>query len=147
MTGRKSLVKVAVAPALQEKLLSQGLDPQVLLEDFKLWKSGDDEDDSYIFARDGLNRNSKYLAHAHMLPTLEDALNSWNFAWTKHRKRTSDRYLFYVDGGLVYGYLLLDIVDDPGAHNVWKNEPSKMAALERAAEQFFLSGLIPPLQN
>lgn len=146
MTGRKPPVKAAVAPALREKLTSCGLDPEILQADFIDWKSGD-EDGSYFFARDGLNRDSKYLAHAHILPTIQDALDKWNSAWSKHRKRTSDRYLFYVDGGLLFGYLLLDIVDDPGAHHVWKSEPARVKALEQAAEQFFMSGRMPTPKN
>lgn len=146
MTGRKSPVKAAVAPALQEKLTSRGLDPETLKTDFIEWKEGGD-DDSYVFAKDGLNRGSKYLSHAHMVPSIEAAKAVWDSAWTKYRKRTSDRFLFYVDGGLAYGFLLLDIADDPGAHKVWENEPSRVKKLEHAAEAFYMSGVIPALKS
>ena len=143
MSRQRLPPKAAIAPPLLAKLTELNLSSAQLLEDFLEWKSSDEEDSSYFFAKDGLNRGSKHLAHAHILPTVSADRAAWDFAYERFRKRTSDRYLFYVDGGFSYGYLLLDIVADPGAHAVWDTHPNNMKALEAAAEAFFFHGSVP----
>ena len=108
MSRQRLPPKAAIAPQLLAKLTALNLSSAQLLEDFLEWKSSGEEDSSYFFARDGLNRGSKHLSHAHILPTVSEDKAAWDFAYERFRKRTSDRYLFYVDGGLSYGYLLLD---------------------------------------
>jgi hypothetical protein len=78
--SRVTAVRGQVAPALQAKFALAGQSSESFLLDFIDWKSGY-EDDSYFFAKDGLNRGSRYLSHVHILPTLPDALSKWNHAW------------------------------------------------------------------
>jgi len=107
---------VHVSSALRQKLDIVPGAADALAAEFALWKSGG-EDDHYDFGKDGLGLRSKVLYHVHMVPIhVEGAQEAWNKAWARHGKRTSDRYLFYAYGGPRLGWLLLDVIDDPGAH-------------------------------
>jgi hypothetical protein len=77
--SQSTQIKGQVAPVLQVKFALAGQSHEVFLKEFLAWKSGP-EDASYSFAKDGLNRGSKHLSHAHILPTLPDSLAKWNFA-------------------------------------------------------------------
>ena len=139
-------MRVQLLPALAEQLLNSGHAPQTLVEAFSDWKAAG-EDDHYLFARDALNRGSKWLRHVHIVPLNNvEALEHWDAAWSRYRKRTSDRYLFYVDGGSLYGFLLLHIVDDPGAHRFLstptKAEQQLLNVFEHIADKFVHYGTI-----
>jgi len=72
------------------------------------------------------------------------AKNAWDEAWSRYGKRTSDRYLFYTYGGARLGWLLLDLIDDPGAHLVWTLEyRAYRHTLEAWAEAFSDFGVLP----
>jgi len=124
--------------------VSDPLEPQLLIEVFREWKSGD-EDGSYFFSRDSRPINGKYLHHAHMIPAnMQDELAKWDNNWRRHRKRTSDRYILYADGGVSYGFLLIALIDDPGAHKLWNPERrGEVEILEKVAENFANFGLLP----
>jgi len=76
---------------------------------------------------------------------VESDLAKWDRAWQLHQaRRTSDRYLFYADGGAHKGFLLIDILNDPGAHDIWKPAYRQMLnAWEGIAEQFIFFGIAP----
>jgi len=137
--------RVRITPQLVAQLQANGRDPGQLLSDFEAWKAGR-EDDSYIFGHDSLGIGSKYLYHTHMVPLNDQvALDLWDKVWERGRgRRTSDRYLLYAYGGPREGYLLIAVIDDPGAHELWapKNNGQR-AALEEVAEDFCVFGSIP----
>lgn len=59
-------------------------------------------------------------------------------------RRTSDRYLLYAYGGHREGYLLISVIDDPGAHELWAPQnKARRQALEEIAEAFCVFGTIP----
>jgi Toxin YafO, type II toxin-antitoxin system len=75
---------------------------------------------------------------------VQDDLARWNHNWRYHRKRTSDRYILYANGGISHGFLLIAIINDPGAHALW-NEQNRavLALMEGIAEQFCIFGRLP----
>lgn len=135
---------VQITSDLKEQLLAENLDSAQLILDFTEWKSGA-EDDHYFFGRDGLGRGSKFLAHVHMVPLFVPAdADNWDKCWQHRWPRKSDRYLFYVDGGRSFGFLLITIINDPGAHKVWGPAYKKYRSdLEHIADEFFHFGKIP----
>jgi hypothetical protein len=136
---------------LTESLAAQESDVNELILDFDFWKalSGDQETD--IFGRDGANLGSTFFRHVHMIPFNDaSALALWNYNFQNSRGKTSNRYLFYVDGGAAYGYLLLTVIDDPvtpgaeGAHDIWKpHNADLLAELNRLADEFYHRGIVP----
>jgi hypothetical protein len=137
-------LKAQLSPRLYRELLSFGASvPQVFIQRFLEWKSGD-EDGSYYFGKDALNRNSKWLRHVHMVPIASpDAIAQWDKNWQRSRARKSDRYLFYSDGGS-FGYLLLGVVNDPGAHQFLAKPNSSdrlvLLVMEKQADAFYHFG-------
>lgn len=127
---------------LSAQILAGGLDPQVLLDDFSDWKDGP-PDDHYEFGQDVLGIGSRYLRHVHMAP-LNDALawRVWDNAWRRRGRRTSDRYLFYADGGAREGFLLIAAIDDPGAHAIWQ-QLAVVVQWEAIANDFCVFGIVP----
>lgn len=138
------MASVKLTSDLTDQLLAENLDPIQLIIDFSDWKAGA-EDDHFVFGRDGLGRGSKLLNHVHMVPLfVPEDWDEWQRCWENSWPRKSDRYLFYADGGLAYGYLLIAIINDPGAHKVW-SAPFKAyrIALEQIADDFFYFGKVP----
>jgi hypothetical protein len=130
---------------LTAAFIAQNISLNDFILDFDYWKAlpGDQETD--VFGRDGANRGSKYFRHVHIVP-LHDAaaLARWDDNFENGRRKKSNRYLFYVDGGPAYGYLLLAIIDDPiaagdeGAHEIWKpHNADLLAELNALADDFF----------
>jgi mRNA interferase YafO len=118
---------------LAQQLAAQGLDSAILCRHFANWKQ-QGEYSSYFFGKDGFNRNNTVLRHVHMLPLHDPQQKQrWDQAWRRDGRRTSDRYLFYADGGARLGYLLIYIVGDPGAHD-FLSSPSSYALLQRFAQ-------------
>lgn len=147
MASLPTVLKAQLSPRLHRELLSIGLAvPQVFVARFLEWKSGD-EDSSYYFGKDAFNRNSKWLRHVHMVPIASpDALEQWDKNWQRSRARKSDRYLFYSDGGS-FGYLLLGVVNDPGAHQFLAEPDSSdrlvLLEMEKQADAFYHFGKLP----
>ncbi len=139
-------MRVRITQALEDQLISAGLDPNVLITRFSAWKAGD-EYSSYFFGKDALGLNTSVLRHVHMIP-LHDAeqLANWNRAWRRRppARKTSDRYLFYCNGGAQHGHLLIYIVGDPGAHDFMSSPETRqlLAAFEQCADQFIHFGTI-----
>ncbi len=112
---------------------------------FSEWKTGD-EYGSYFFGKDGLGLFTQVLRHVHLVP-LNDlhALRKWNTAWRRSPpgRKTSDRYLFYCDGGR-FGYLLIAIIGDPGAHEFLRTPDTRdlLDSIEVHAQEFVDSGTI-----
>lgn len=121
----------------------------MLIAAFSDWKvnqakfgPGDERAEAYEFAKDAFNRGSKVCRHVHMVPIGDDgSLIEWNENWENYRKRTSDRILFYANGDS-YGYLLIQIVDDPGGHGVFSDK-GLLAYLEAVADAFVFHGKLP----
>ena len=57
----------------------------------------------------------------------------------KYKLRTSDRYVLYAYEPR-HGYLIIDILDDPGAHDIWMARYTKLPAYELAATDFCTYG-------
>ena len=134
--------RVRLTSQLDSQLQLAGNDPNDLIADFQDWKTGA-PDNSYTFGEDLLGIGSSYLYHAHMVPvTVAADLTRWSKAWSQRKKRTSDRYLFYANGGMREGYLLIALIDDPGAHAIWQNQTA-LQDLEQVADDFCVYGLVP----
>jgi Toxin YafO, type II toxin-antitoxin system len=122
-----------------------GLTPQALINYFSEWKQSPTTED-YYFGKDAFNRGSKVLRHVHLPPkSSSDGIARWQTCWRQQRNRTSDRHLFYVDRGLDR-YLLIFIVDDPGAHELLAHPTPEQKALltefERIASEFYYFGKV-----
>lgn len=137
------MAQVRIVSSLEARLIANGLDPNQLLQDFSSWKDSSDPDSCYIFGKDAFNMNSTRLRHVHMVPLFSnDDQEKWNLAWRRFSRRTSDRYLFYADGGVREGYLLIDILDDPGAHTIWSPANKQILSnWEEIAEKFIIYGI------
>jgi hypothetical protein len=124
---------------------NDGLTPQALISYFAEWKQSPATED-YFFGKDAFNRGSSVLRHVHLPPRSNaDEIPRWQTCWRRRSNRTSDRHLFYVDRGLGR-YLLIFIVDDPGAHEFLANPTSEQKALltefERIANNFYYFGKV-----
>jgi hypothetical protein len=117
---------------------SAGIDVAQLKIDFQNYKSGKEYDHEF-FGKDSLCINSTVLHHVHIIPTDLVEFNRWIFNFEHYRKCTSDRFLYYSCGP--GGYLLIDIVNDPGGHASLKNK-EVMANLELVAAHFAIYGTI-----
>jgi hypothetical protein len=125
---------VLMSRALKDKL--DGLAPsghQTFKASFLDWAAAGKPNPHAMFGR---NKTERDLSHVHLHPTLTDpeSLERWRF------RGTSDRNLFYVDSR-AHGYLLIDIVGDPGAHDMWKpTQAKKLGDWTEVAEAFCLGG-------
>lgn len=101
---------------------------------FLKWVSLGKPNPHWMFGR---NKTEKDLSHVHLRPTLTDKRSRTN--WKFHG--TSDRNLFYVDSA-AHGFLFLDIVGDPGAHEMWKPyRAAKIKDWTEVADSFCLGGV------
>ena len=116
-----------------------------LIADFDQWKAMPGRDgETAVFGRNGLNAGSTILSHVHMVPLGTAEAARWKENFRKKRGNKSDRYLFYVDGGPAYGFLLLAIVNDPGGHAIWhKSNADLRKKWHDMAEQFYNQGIVP----
>ena len=87
---------------------------------------------------------TKVLYHVHMVPrNVPGAQQQWDQDWRRYGRRTSDRYLFYANSGSGRDYLLIDLVDDPGAHQVWDAAYAEYRKeLEKTADDFVYFGKV-----
>jgi hypothetical protein len=118
-------MKIHLSSDLHQRFASLGEDPDRLVHEFEKWKGDPDGRQTIIFGRDVANTGSRYVRHAHMIPMNDaDNLALWKKIYAKNKKynsyqpQLSDRYLIYANGGR-YGYLMMDIINDPGAHRIW----------------------------
>jgi hypothetical protein len=135
------VIIVNITSQLKQKL-SGSLTPEKLIERFINWKSGE-EYSSYWF---GHNKIENGLTHVHMAPVTDgDSKTKWNYWWLNNRPhlRRSYCYLLYAYDKL-YGYLLIDVLFDPGAHNLWKpNAKQQLENYETVADNFIYNGTFP----
>ena len=137
----KTLI-VNVTSQLGTHLTATGQDPEVLKSKFLEWKSGA-PDDHYWFSREVIGDFG--LVHVHMIPMNEPEKRAkWDSDWSRHRKRRSDRYLLYADGGSQFGCLLIALIEDPGAHTLWSRaQKSQLSVFEKIADNFVHFRQIP----
>ena len=142
------------------KLLSQALsDPSVsvqekdLVAEFTFWaERGFDDRCTDMFSykkKDDLYR----VFHAHMRPVqVGSSQREWDALWEKSHergkeflasRRRSDCYLMYTHSAN-RGYLLIDIIFDPGAHEKMWDDPDGLELREyygECAENFLTNGI------
>jgi len=137
------MTKVALTSQLRQQLLASGTSEEILLNKFSEWKQGP-PDDHYWFGRDV--KGTYGLCHVHLIPNNEqDKRAQWDEYWQKgwDSRRKSDRYVLYADGG-IFGYLIIALIEDPGAHKLWENASrSELKKFEAIADDFNQLGLIP----
>lgn len=136
------MLKVQLASQLITALTASGQDPEELKSNFTEWKSGEPEE-HYWFSRDV--KGDLGLFHAHLIPRNDlEKRSQWDSDWGDYRKRRSDRYLLYANGGLRYGYLLIDVIEDPGAHDLWTSaQRRRLSNFETIADNFTYFGQVP----
>ena len=103
----------------------------IIKEEFLWWKSDKrNEFISEIFGKDSalitpkINGKPYVLRHCH-LPPLNDkkALAKWKQCHRLGSRKVSDRVLIYAENNS--DYYLIDILDDPGAHEIMKMKDVK----------------------
>ena len=116
----EAALKVQLASQLITALISTGQSPALLQAKFAEWKSSE-PDEHYWFSREVIGDFG--LLHVHMIPQNEtERRKQCESDWKNYRKRRSDRYLIFANGGPRLGYLLIDLIEDPGAHLLWEHE-------------------------
>lgn len=136
MTGAQP--RVRFTSSLKAKLDASSAQVAATIKaEFLQWKANPQVDHPF-FGKDGFNRGSTKVRHVHLRPTIVKKEREWDVKFTDQRKRTSDRYLFYVDGGFSQGYLLIDIIDDPGAHKIWDAANKQVRLDYEACAQRFI---------
>jgi hypothetical protein len=110
-------------------------------EEFSNYTSGDRLNHPW-FCHDVGADPGEYLCHVHLIPTDPENERQWlaDFEHSyRYKNRTSDRYVLYACDPR-HGYLIIDILDDPGAHDVWKARYTKLPNYELAATDFCTYG-------
>lgn len=133
--------KVWIFGDLFSTLESRGIAPEFLRESFAAYKSGD-EFSHKLFCHDIGSDPRCYLRHVHFIPTDPESQKVWIDLYRdrfKRKRRTSDRYVLYAQDKN-YGFLLIDILDDPGAHDLWMQRRTKLAGYEKIASDFCTFG-------
>ncbi|RYE68581.1 MAG: hypothetical protein EOO81_09275 [Oxalobacteraceae bacterium] len=136
---------------LQHSLLTQSIDHITFANKFADWKAlgPDGEDAAYDFGKDGyysapLVDGNRVLRHVHLVPENDlDALARWNRDWERYSRRSSDTALVYAQDQL-YGCLLIQVLWEPGAHEVslMKTQQHRelMNGFAQVAEHFVHTG-------
>lgn len=138
-------VHVAAPLKAQLQAASAGAEAE-LVQKFTEWKSGD-PDDHYWFSKD-VRGDDGNLYHVHLVPNNVQAdRKAWNVLWSQKPRRPwlrrSDRYLLYANGGR-HGFLLIALLEDPGAHQLWERASQKdREDFEIVAENFVYFGQVP----
>lgn len=141
-----ALPPVHLTGALRETLAAVGLDARVLADQFQQWKDGQALGrEHYAFGRDAAGLGNPRLRHVHLVPLfVPQDEQRWRLAWRRGSERKSDRYLFYADGTPAHGYLLIAVINDPGAHAIWQPKHRAFIRLiERIADDFHHHGTLP----
>lgn len=134
-------MSVWILGALFDTLADRALDPELLRKSFENFKAGD-EFQHVLFCHDRGADPGCYLSHVHFIPTDQAEQAKWLSEYNnRHRRklRTSDRYVLYAQSS-TFGILLIDILDDPGAHSLWENRRTKLAGYEKTASDFCTHG-------
>lgn len=143
-------MRVFVSDALRNYFSAQS--SQDLIEAFKWWKEDvGREFKSPFFGKDsGLIRpkvdgRDYALRHCHLIPLNDErALSRWKADFRRESRKTSDRVLIYAQDD--EDYYLIDVVDDPGAHQIMRMVDSQgysfMARCAREASSFLSGQLV-----
>ena len=127
--------------SLHGALTQRGIDPEILRGKFSEYKAGD-EHRHFWFCHDiGPNLGDE-LRHVHMFPSQRSDLDRWTEKYNSRglrKTRTSDRYLLYAHEER-HGYLIIDVLDDPGAHDLWKQRRTNLKGYEQTAWEFAVNG-------
>ncbi|NHZ36019.1 type II toxin-antitoxin system YafO family toxin [Massilia rubra] len=132
-------------------LLERGFTEEIvetIRDEFQYYKSGNEFDHEWFCHDRGADPGS-YLSHVHLIPSNPEDEATWLADFEnkhKRRHRSSDRYVLYASDPR-HGYLIIDILDDPGAHEVWKQRRTKLAGYELAATDFCTFGPKPDLHR
>lgn len=132
------MLTVEVTQFLRQYWLQKGLninDITVFCQRFAAWKAAGvaGEDDFYEFGKDGayisplVNDEPYILRHVHLVPLRSSELNKWDICWQQYKRRTSDRFLIYVEDQ--QRFLLIAILDEPTAHEISRMKTSQDKAL------------------
>lgn len=138
--------RVLLTEGLREYLRESRLDEETLVQQFRDWKAlAAVGKEHFAFGRDAAGLGNRHLRHVHMVPLFTPvAEQRWTQAWKRRGTRTSDRYLFYADGTPAFGYLLITLINDPGAHQVWQPQYRDFVEMiERIADDFHHHGKTP----
>lgn len=122
-----------------------------LADEFRWWKADPAREyDSPWFGKDSkllrptVDGVAYVISHCHLIPknSTEDRVR-WQREFRRRSRKTSDRVLFYIeDAGK---FFLVDIVDDPGAHEIMRmTDRNGKAFMQKCADQAktFLSGAL-----
>jgi hypothetical protein len=120
-----------------------------LINAFSWWK--EDSSREYLspfFGKDSalitptVGGNAYVLRHCHLVPLhSQEALRRWSIEHRRKSRKTSDRVLIYAQHA--DKYLLIDVVDDPGAHEIMRMSDKRGKSLmQKFAEEAnaFLNG-------
>lgn len=124
-----------------------------LINAFKWWKATPDREYlSPFFGRDlgtiapKVNGKDYLLRHCHLIPLNDPPkLRQWEKSLRWKSEKKSDRILLYVQRG--DDFFLIDVVDDPGAHQVMKMVDSKgRSFMHKCAADagLFFDGVLQP---
>ncbi|WP_171939402.1 type II toxin-antitoxin system YafO family toxin [Herbaspirillum rubrisubalbicans] len=134
--------KVWILESLYKTLVSSAkIDPEVLRQEFSDYKDGDEFEHPLFCHNVGADHN-KYLRHVHFKPFTPDKAKEWELMYESdydYKRRTSDCYVLYAEDKR-NGYLIIDLLFDPGAHGIWKLRYTKLAKAEEIAENFCVFG-------
>lgn len=140
---------VFVSHQLEEAAKAAKIDLTKLVEQFAWWKADPDREfRSFWFGKDGAYQSPDVdgrpyeLRHCHLPPSSEPAKTRWAAVFKKLGRKTSDRVLVYArrkNGD----YLLIYVLDEPGAHEIAEMRTKDHERLMRALAEMaavFLEG-------
>ena len=137
---------------MRSLLQERGFDPEKFAADFDNWKASfpAGEYAAYAFGKDGayskpkVNGKANTLMHVHLAPRKDPVARAlWDEAWRLRRRKVSDHVLVYVHDQR-HGYLLIYILDEPGAHAIATMEERQdaflMCQFAAVADRFIQTG-------
>ncbi|PTT42367.1 hypothetical protein DBR23_03680 [Acidovorax sp. HMWF018] len=123
------------------------------MDEFSAWKARGPAGEYafYAFGRDGEYSRPKVLGvnvlrHVHLAPRVDPHEQAeWKRRWRKGWQKTSDRVLVYAQDQ-THGYLLIYILDEPGAHEIAEmrspEDEKLMKQMAKVASDFIFDGSI-----
>ena len=118
-------MEVFITTHLSDYLLKQNKDPRVIANNFHDWKmkGSPGEYDDPFFGKDGAYRNPLVngdyaLMHVHIQPQNLHARIKWFKAHQNRSVKTSDHVLVYTQNKHKTKFLLISILEEPGAHAI-----------------------------
>ena len=133
--------KVWMLRTLHDALIKRGIDPETLRSKFADYKAGDEHEHIWFCYDKGPDAGDD-LHHVHMIPNGEKSRAEWMEKWRargRQKGRRRDRYLLNAYAPH-HGHLIIDVLDDPGAHDLWKQRRTTLAGYEEVAWDFAANG-------